>query len=167
WEAREARHERPPEELADALDVAQALADPAGAVERFSRIAQRLEQSVSRALRELRQLRTDRREAEEYAPCPYLEGLDEDDEEEEDMHAEACTSSGVRTSVRMSPEGATVVADDPVQNEPNSAEPVAGDDGPKGYDGAGRNINLAELMKLAARDAALRTGNRGRDLKLA
>src|SRR5688500_17066027 len=89
-DARERRHAQPPRGFADALDVAQAIADPAGVIERFSRITQRLEQSVSRAIRELRQLRADAREAgEEPLPCPYLEieeeeeqDLDEQDEQE-------------------------------------------------------------------------------------
>ena len=84
WQARDGRHEQPPGELAGALDVAQAVADPAGVIERFGRICQRLEQSVSRATRELRQLRADAREAEEEPlPCPYLELEDEEDGEQE------------------------------------------------------------------------------------
>src|SRR5687768_10008169 len=83
-DARERRHAQPPRAWADALDVAQAIADPAGVIERFSRITQRLEQSVSRAIRELRQLRADAREAgEEPLPCPYLE-IDEENEEDEE-----------------------------------------------------------------------------------
>src|SRR5688500_19615908 len=67
-DARERRHAQPPRAWADALDVAQAIADPAGVIERFSRITQRLEQSVSRAIRELRQLRADAREAADEEP---------------------------------------------------------------------------------------------------
>ena len=86
-DAREVQHANPPRGWAGALDVAQAIADPAGVIERFSRIAARLEQSVARAIRELRQLRADARDAdgEEPLPCPYLEIEDEEEGEEQEV----------------------------------------------------------------------------------
>src|SRR5688572_17409181 len=191
-DARERRHAQPPRGFADALDVAQAIADPAGVIERFSRITQRLEQSVSRAIRELRQLRADAREAgEEPLPCPYLE-IDEEDEEEqegeeqeqeqdeedeeddaeqedandedvEDQDAEEDDgAAGVVTSLTMS-DPTTDIA----QNEPNSPQSIAGDDEDETYVDTPCNIDLVALMRRAAADAAERTGNRRRDRKLA
>src|SRR5688572_25008127 len=193
-DARERRHAQPPRGFADALDVAQAIADPAGVIERFSRITQRLEQSVSRAIRELRQLRADAREAgEEPLPCPYLE-IDEEDEEEEeqdlddrdeqdqqDQHDEHDEQDDddeedVEDQDADEDDGAagvvtSVTMSDPTtdtaQNEPSSPQSIAGDDADERYDDGSCNIDLVALMRRAAVDAAERTGNRRRDRKLA
>ncbi len=196
-DARERRHAQPPRGFADALDVAQAIADPAGVIERFSRITQRLEQSVSRAIRELRQLRADAREAadEEPLPCPYLE-IDEEDEEEEeqdlddrdeqdqqDQHDEHDEQDDddeedVEDQDAEEDDGAagvvtSVTMSDPTtdiaQNEPNFAASLAGADEDERYDDTSCNIDLVALMRRAAADAdaAERTGNRRREWKLA
>ncbi len=83
-------------------------------VERLSVYEQRLEQSVHRAIRELRLLRKDKREQAELPPCPYLE---EEDEPEADPagSAEAPGDEQPRAEVSRN-----VAPDANAQNEPNS-----------------------------------------------
>ena len=163
-------------------------------IERFSRITQRLEQSVSRATRELRQLRADAHEAadDEPLPCPYLEIEDEEDEQEdeeqeqeqneqddvdeEDVDEEDVDEEDTEDQDAEEDAGAagvvtSVTMSDPTtditQNEPNFGELLAGIDEEGSYDDGSCNIDLVALMRRAAADAAERTGNRRREWKLA
>ena len=193
--ARERRHEGPPGTLAGALDVAQAIADPAGVIERFSRIAARLEQSAARAIRQLRELRADARDAgdEEPLPCPYLELEDDEDEEqeqedeqdvdeqdeqdEEDDHDEEheehvddgqdAEDDGGAAGVVTSVTMSDPPTTDTAQNEPNFPQSLAGADEDEAYDAASCNVDLAALMRRAAADAAERTAHHRLEWKLA
>lgn len=65
-----------------------------GVVERLGRYAQRLEQSVHRAMRELRQLRKDRHAADELPPCPYLDETQDSDADDESTADESAAPVG-------------------------------------------------------------------------
>ncbi|MGB7160525.1 MAG: hypothetical protein WBD40_20840, partial [Tepidisphaeraceae bacterium] len=88
-----------PSQPAPAVALARSFCHTgSGIVERLSRYQQRIEQSVHRALRELRQLRKDRREIGQTPACPYLAELEADREGD----ALAREGSGVRPTTRLS-----------------------------------------------------------------
>lgn len=140
---------QPPPAVALASDFAPM---GSGVVDRLSRYQQRLEQSVHRALRELRQLRKDLREMGEIPPCPYLR--DPDENELESKHVEP--PRGVVTSVTTSSENTTpatmcrnVPSAQSVQNEPISTSASADDDGASGCEQASRDVVIVRPTSIA------------------
>jgi hypothetical protein len=127
-----------PETVSPALALAQDFGDfGSRIIDRLSRYQQRLEQSVHRASRELRQLRNDRREMGELPPCPYLEELKHEDEPARGVVASATTSDESMTPPIRN-----------VQNEPISEAPRAADGADDGCDQASQDVVIIERVKL-------------------